>query len=377
MTMQKLLNTALVMLFATSLVSLSAVAQQGFGPMDRGADFQAPPEGDEGAPPMGPMGQGREGRGGRNNRRGGRMGQRPGGMMGSGQMLERAIEQLGLDEETLAKVREIVKEHVDAARATSAESRDEMREMFQQMIQARQDGDTEKVQELRQKFQEMRQAGQTQREELETKLAEILTDEQLAKFRELVSRRPRRPINYQQLMTELKKLELTDEQKAKISDIVAKARKESGELENARGRVMQQAAQKILDEVLTDEQRQKIEEAGRQFGGMRMFEGLNLTDEQKAKFQELQETMRTSIQEAQTPEARREAMQAYREQMESILTEEQLQQLRDQMMRRRPGRGNRDGGGRGGQGRGQGPRNGAGPGAGRGFGPAPEDGMAD
>ncbi len=65
--------------------------------------------------------------------------------------------------------------------------------------------------------------------------------------------------------------------------------------------------------------------------------GLNLTAEQQPQVRQAVQQLQQALQDAQTPEARRDAMGAFRDRLERILTPEQLQQFRRQMGPQRPG----------------------------------------
>jgi Spy/CpxP family protein refolding chaperone len=161
-------------------------------------------------------------------------------------------------------------------------------------------------------------------------------------------------------------LDLTEEQQAAIEDIRADAVEaaQDAETPEARREIMQAAHEEILA-VLTAEQLEKLEQlrakvwhgkggpwgprGGREYMAW-LFGALDLTEEQQAAIEQIREDAIEAAQAAETPEAKRQIMQAAHEEILAVLTAEQLEkleQLRAQMW--------------------QGPRGPSGPGAGAGL----------
>jgi len=153
-----------------------------------------------------------------------------------GERLERVIDALELTEEQREQVKPILAEHRQAVEQWREQSAGKMRELMEEMRQARQDGDAEKVESVR---QQMQQLGESRRElhtGLMSKLDPVLTDEQMAKLRELgQERRERRAI------AGWGRLDLTPEQREKIE------------------KILDEADAKIM-EILTPEQREQLQE---------------------------------------------------------------------------------------------------------------------
>jgi len=105
-------------------------------------------------------------------------------------------------------------------------------------------------------------------------------------------------------------LNLTDEQRAKIREIMEEARK------------------KIHDTVLTDEQKKKVEELREKMAEGRGRMDLGLTEEQKKAMQEARNTLREAMKNAKIPEDRKAAAEAHRDAMQKILTEEQMDKIK-------------------------------------------------
>jgi Spy/CpxP family protein refolding chaperone len=134
----------------------------------------------------------------------------------------------------------------------------------------------------------------------------------------------------------LDKLKLTDDQKAKVKELVAASR---AELEKAAGaeakaKIIKDAIEKIRTGILTDDQRKALEDLRAQAvtaAETRIQDalgGLKLTDDQKAKVKEIFTAARAKAAEAAGPEAKvqvlREAFQKIRAE---VLTDEQRKQL--------------------------------------------------
>ncbi len=193
------------------------------------------------------------------------------------------------------------------------------------------------------------------RKKLHADIEAVLTDEQLEKLQQLHDDSANRPFEV---------LDLTDEQQAAIAEIreTARADAEAAETRETRHEIMQAAREEILS-VLTEEQIEKLEQLrsrkpwgqggpgkGHHGQGPRgPFSGhgdplayLDLTEEQQAAIAEIRENAKTEAEAAQTREARHEIMQAAREEVLSVLTDEQiekLEQLRKDVPRGRgPGR---------------------------------------
>ena len=106
-------------------------------------------------------------------------------------------------------------------------------------------------------------------------------------------------------------LDLTDEQKDAITALVEESRAK---------------LHADIEAVLTPEQVEKLQQL-RDDGATRGFAALDLTEEQKTAIAEIRENARVEAEAAETPEARREIMQAAHEEVKSVLTDEQVEKL--------------------------------------------------
>lgn len=207
--------------------------------------------------------------------------------------------------------------------------------------------------------------------DLEAGMAEILTEEQLARLEEIKERTggpwgPGHPGAGP--LGVLRGLELTEDQQAEVKTIMeaAKEKLEAAETPEARKAAFEAAIDEVK-ELLTPEQLEQLEKAlprfkerpGGPLGGgiLACAEQIGLTDEQITQIKAIEEQTRAAVDAAETIEARHEALQDGREAVEKVLTAEQLEKLKECMAQQRPGRGEgrRPGGYRG-------PRPGGGPG---------------
>ncbi len=127
-------------------------------------------------------------------------------------------------------------------------------------------------------------------------------------------------------------LDLTEDQIAFIQETLAAAREAAAAAETpeAKREIMQEAHELILT-VLTDEQLEQLQSAmgdcqpDRPVLGLPpAFDELGLTEEQLAAIADIREAAKIAAEAADTPEARREIMEAAHQAILDVLTEEQL-----------------------------------------------------
>lgn len=99
-----------------------------------------------------------------------------------------------------------------------------------------------------------------------------------------------------------KKLNLTDQQKAQIKAILQQAHQDAQQAKDVQAKkaIYQAAAQKIKTDVLTDAQRQQLQEIRKEHqagaaGAGKGLKALNLTDDQKAKIKAIMQEARQKI----------------------------------------------------------------------------------
>jgi len=159
---------------------------------------------------------------------------------------QRLHEELGLTEDQQKQFRQIMRTHQQAVKNWRDEHGQALKDLQKQMREAIEAKDREKAKAIRQKIKKHGQARKELQEGLMKSLDDVLTEEQLAKFKKSFGRRPGRGREDPDLrpiirgLAELHAVELTPAQQAMVNEILHKAMK------------------KITNDVLTTEQREKI-----------------------------------------------------------------------------------------------------------------------
>jgi len=260
-----------------------------------------------------------------------------------------ALKELGLTAEQETQLKTIFESYTQATANWSKEHGEDLRAMQQKMDEARKANDENAMKDLtaaRQKLDESRNAI---RDDVMKQLAGVLNDKQMARAKEILQPPSRNPIDG--LKEIVAKLELKDDLKAKVNEVIDAAKAESDKTRDFResGKIYYGAVEKIKA-LLDAEQKAKFEEllkATRDAGMLRMFTGLNLSPEQEKQVTEMMNAVREKADKAE-PDARRQIFQDAMKEVEKVLTPEQLKQWQERRARfQRPGgdRGNREGGG--------------------------------
>ena len=174
-------------------------------------------------------------------------------------MRQRLQEQLGLTEDQQKQFRQIMETHRQALENWQKENGEALRELQKQMREAMEAKDKDKVQSIREKMNKLFEGRRELQEGLTKRLGDVLTAEQMAKYKASFGQRPggpggrpgmfRHPI-FRVLMF-VRRMDLTEQQQEKIK------------------KTLDQAVHKILQEVLTPEQQKRLKELEKQGGGLR------------------------------------------------------------------------------------------------------------
>ena len=206
---------------------------------------------------------------------------------------------------------------------------------------------TEKIRELQKQRLELTQNVLKQ-------LKDVLTEEQMAVARRHLGQRSRGRASGPPLWA-LGQLGLSQEQQAKVGEMRTAAREAMKDKDRAgRAKAMQETWDAIVKDVLTDEQRKKLEELQKRGPSARgamggTYAGLDLTDKQNKKIQEIMAEARKKIQATEDRDAKRQAyMDARKKIADEVLTAEQREKLEKSRKQRMEGA--RRGRGAGGQG---------------------------
>ena len=275
----------------------------------------------------------------RDGRRGNRTARRERPDGGAG-VFRGLIEELELTEKQGAPVQQIIETHQQEMTAWLRQNGPVMRELTGQLRGGRgrrseQASDVPKKlsdaerKETTDKLRALHEQRAAKVDNVLKQLKDHLTEEQMATARRVLLR-DRRGGGMRLSAAMLSQLALTAEQQKKVDVVLAAARKAGKDDGPARRQAYAQAMRKIVQDVLTPEQRQKLE-ALRQQGPARRGDplvGLDLTDEQKDKIGKIRASMRERLDAAKTRETRREVLQAMRKEIEAVLTSEQREQMR-------------------------------------------------
>lgn len=222
----------------------------------------------------------------------------------------------------------------------------------QKLQQAKQKGDEEAVKALSKEMDAHKQARQQVFDNLKKSLAGVLTEEQMAKANplidELANPKPRQRL--------LERVDLTDDQQAKAKAIMDDARQQASKTEDKdlKEEILADARERVAQTVLTEEQRQTLQQAqaksqgpgggwgagdegegpgpGGEGGGQRRRGGMGtMTEAQQAQVREIMDAARQQAEGVESREERREIFRAAMEKVrDEVLTDEQRQQMEEQ-----------------------------------------------
>jgi Spy/CpxP family protein refolding chaperone len=255
---------------------------------------------------------------------------------GPGEFLQ-ALRELGLTDQQREQIAETLQAHREQVRQFGQEHAQAVAEAHRALRQARRDEDPEAVEQARAELESLMDQRRQLHEQLRESLAEILSEEQLARLEALVGPASR----VQRFMEAVRGLDLTDEQREQIDQIAERVRNalEGAESRPDKARLLGRGHHAIM-EILTPQQRRELH---RQLRGRdadrlhdRIAEALEMTDEQAEQFSQAARDFREALAGADDRQGRREAIQQFHQQLESFLSDEQLETLRQihQRMRR-------------------------------------------
>jgi Spy/CpxP family protein refolding chaperone len=272
-----------------------------------------------------------------------------------------ALSKLDLNDEQKTKINAAREEFGKEMRASFEANREKIQDLEKQMKAAREAKDEAKIKELEEQMAKLRPNFEAKTKEfIDQKIKPVLTDEQKKKFDEELAKarapRPERPqaLRAELLLNNAEKLGLTDEQKTKIEDLQKNFREAMGKVagegeENVKARrELVEKQQTDLKALLTDEQKEKVAKLLAEQGprppmnpGARLervleSKDLALTDEQKTKIADLRKAFAESIKTAKEDE--RPALQKKLiDDIKSLLTAEQKTTFDKLMQPRREG----------------------------------------
>lgn len=247
------------------------------------------------------------------------------------------------------------------------EQRDKVKEMWgvqKEKLDKWKSQNHAKLEALRKQMKEIMDSRKKLHEDFMKELSTVLTDEQMKKLEKWGHPgepgrkgmgKERRPMRIEGMF---KKLNLTEAQQEQLKKLREETRDKlkAAEDPQAKHEILRDQMDKIRD-ILTEEQLEKFKEFHKGRGGKGMqgpggkqgrrgkmgkpgegphlfLKGLKLTDEQKEQLEDIREKYGDKLRDAD-PEERREIAQEMREEIRSILTDEQKEQLRKKMQNRR------------------------------------------
>jgi hypothetical protein len=266
--------------------------------------------------------------------------------------LDEAVQPAAEQKASVQKILDASREQVERFRGERGQA---MRAATEKAWQARRGNDAEAAKAAQAEFEQHRKARQEIFDNLSKQLGEVLSADQMTKAAPLIKEladggdRPRRRPQTPEAV--LQGLGLSDEQQAKAKTILADAEAQAGKTddEQLQQSLRKDAMDRIAETVLTDEQKQQFlqtAQRGRRGGrggrggegeGGRRGPNLQLTDEQQTQRDEIMQAAREQARNAEDRGERRRIMgEAMRKVHDEIFTDEQRQQLRQQMRQNSP-----------------------------------------
>lgn len=256
-----------------------------------------------------------------------------------GEGLKNLIDGLGLTEEQKTRVTQILETHGQDVQNFRKENGPKMQELEQAIRKAMEAKDADTVKAKRAEQAKIVEARKALHEKLLKQLADVLNAEQMNKVRDHFAKMREMPgVRARAAMSQLN---MTDDQKKKAKEIMDAAQAEAKNATDPaqKEKIMKDAFEKIRKDVLTDEQRQKLEKEKGRFELFGMLKGLNLTEDQKKQIAAIREETTKKLQDAKTPQERMTIVgDAIKQVSEKVLTADQRKQL-EEFRKNHPGPG--------------------------------------
>jgi len=261
---------------------------------------------------------------------------------------EKLVKELDLTADQQTQVRTMFDAFQQSMMNFQKEHAEEIKTLMQKLSDARQSGDEKAAKEAREALGKLMEGRREAHENLLKQLGGVLNEKQMVKVKELLAGPmggPPRP--GAGLMGILARLDLSEEQKGKVKEIQEAVRADIEKAQEPRERmkIIEAAAEKVKA-ILTPEQKAKFEELQKAMGpggprnpAGRMFEALNLNEDQKKRVDEIMKGAIEKAEKAEAPEAKRQALQdGFKEITEKVLTPEQRKQW-EELRAKGPGAG--------------------------------------
>jgi len=208
--------------------------------------------------------------------------------------------------------------------------------------EAQKSGDKDQVREAREAIAKILATRADPHENLMKQLSEVLTKEQMDKVRAALP--PRMEGKLDGLGANIERLGLDDKQREQVKAIMDPAREAAAKADgaDAKRQILKDALEKIRTDVLTEDQRKKLESMkpnkedglasrpttragkGEIFEALtQLREKLNFTDDQKSKIEDIVKATREAMKSAQGAEAKRAALKDGWKKIEDAMTPDQ------------------------------------------------------
>lgn len=238
-----------------------------------------------------------------------------------------ALKELNLSADQRSQIDGLLATHKQAM-ANLQGDQGELASLKERYRKAVESGDKEAVKQIQAEMKQAAQQRQGLVEQLHKDILDVLNDEQKAKFLKLTA--PRKPVlNAELIRRALRRMELTDKQKADVEAILKTAQIDAEGKDKAARQAVWQKAIADIKALLAPEQGQRLEKllAGpAPAGAPGGLKALGLTEKQAADINAIRDEYREKITNA-APEDRPALMQQMREAMKAVLTPEQLEKM--------------------------------------------------
>lgn len=172
-------------------------------------------------------------------------------------LLSRILNELDLNDQQRQQVKDVFEAHRQAVDTWVKEHGKELRELTAKLREALRSNQVEVVKSLRKEIGKLETSRKQMQNSLMQKLSEVLNKQQMEKVRQLLPR----PIQGGDIFRQMQRLNPTQEQKKAIQDILKGLRDTARG--DARREAMRAVHKKILDEVLTPEQKKQLQDMRR------------------------------------------------------------------------------------------------------------------
>ena len=249
-------------------------------------------------------------------------------------LYEKMLDELNLTADQQSRIKQILETHHQAMMNWRKQHAAELKSLREEIIEARKNREAEKVKQLRTRIAKILKERRELTESLRKQIEDVLTDEQREKAKEIFREARAAGVSIRRITFALKKLDLTDEQKQKIKAILKDAREDAQKADTPKEKekIWADAIEEIKKDVLTESQVKELDRIMRKTKIRKKIwhalASLKLTDDQRKKIAEIWKEYHEKIAQAK-PEERWTLIRKMHEEILSVLTDEQKEQLKE------------------------------------------------